>query len=225
MRASLKSSYVARMSLPTFCPITEPLHLRSRGERASRSLLALNSADWNTQPASRLWVIATFVSVFALAVFFSSIALAGGPADQAPCDEAAPPDGPAPESTPWLDPALAPEERTELLLAQMTIGEKVDMATGELCGRYGFFNLAIPRVGIPALTMADGPAGVRINNTETNEGRATALPAPIALAATWDVSLARTFGDVLGNEAFLTGHNVLLGPAVDMARAPLAGRV
>jgi beta-glucosidase len=106
----------------------------------------------------------------------------------------------------------------------MTLNEKVDMVTGELCNQYGFYNRAIPRVGIPALTMADGPAGVRINNRAVNGGRATELPAPIALAATWDVTLASTYADIGGSEAFLSGHNVLMGPAVDVVRVPLAGR-
>jgi beta-glucosidase-like glycosyl hydrolase len=73
---------------------------------------------------------------------------------------------------------------------------------------------------IPALTMADGPAGVRIaGSNPVNEGNATAMPAPIALAATWDVKLATSYGDILGDESFATGHNVLLGPAIDIVRA------
>jgi hypothetical protein len=37
------------------------------------------------------------------------------------------------------------------------------------------------------------------------------MPTPIALAATWDTTQASTYGGILGSEAFLTGHNVLLG--------------
>jgi beta-glucosidase len=91
-------------------------------------------------------------------------------------------------------------------------------------GPSAFFNAAIPRLGIPALTMADGPAGVRVNNPAVNQEEATALPAPIALAATWDPGVARRYGDLIGSEAFATGHNVQLGPAVDIARVPMAGR-
>lgn len=129
-----------------------------------------------------------------------------------------------PVSTPWTDPSLAPEKRAELLLAQMTLEEKVDLATGEECLVYGFYNAPIDRLGIPALTMTDGPAGIRIPYARVNGGRATQLPAPIALAATWDVALARVQGDLLGAEAFATGHNVFLGPTLDLAREPLAGR-
>jgi beta-glucosidase len=106
----------------------------------------------------------------------------------------------------------------------MTIEEKIDMATGEYCLLYGFYNAPIARLGIPALTMTDGPAGIRIPYQRVNGGRATLLPAPIALAATWDPNLAAAQGDVLGSESFATGHNVLLGPTLDLARLPLAGR-
>jgi beta-glucosidase len=131
---------------------------------------------------------------------------------------------PAPESLPWTNATLDPNQRVELLFAQMTLAEKIDMATGEPCGLYGFFNAPIPRLKIPALPMADGPAGVRIANVAVNGGLSTAMPAPIALAATWDKALARTYGDLLGDEAFLTGHNVLLGPTVDIGRIARGGR-
>jgi beta-glucosidase len=133
-------------------------------------------------------------------------------------------DGAAPAQMPWLDPSLAPETRTELLLAEMTLEEKVDLATGELCLIYGYYNAGIVRLGIPALTMADGPAGVRIPYRRVNGGRATQLPAPIAVAATWDVAAAAQQGELLGTEALATGHNVLLGPTLDLARTPLGGR-
>jgi beta-glucosidase len=103
--------------------------------------------------------------------------------------------------------------------------EKVDLATGERCLWYGYYNAPIDRLGIPALTMTDGPAGIRIPYQRVNGGRATQLPAPIALAASWDPTLAEAQGDLLGAEAFATGHNVLLGPTLDLARTPLAGRV
>jgi beta-glucosidase len=125
---------------------------------------------------------------------------------------------------PWMDPSLPPDERAELLLAQMTLEEKIEMLHGEFPAPYAFFNEGIPRLGIPALTMADGPAGVRISNPEVNQGEATALPAPMALAAVWEPGVARRYGDLIGAEAFATGHNVQLGPAVDIARVPVAGR-
>jgi beta-glucosidase len=116
------------------------------------------------------------------------------------------------------------ERQVEALLAELSSDEKIDLVTGDLDFGYAFCNAPIERLGIPALTMADGPAGVRVNNASVNGGRSTALPAPISLAATWDPQLARRYGDVLGAEAFATGHNVQLAPAVDIARAPRGGR-
>lgn len=86
------------------------------------------------------------------------------------------------------------------------------MLHGEQNNYYGFYNAPIDELGIPALTMADGPIGVRIANPAANGKRSTQLPAGTALAATWDTSLATQYGGVLGTEAHLSGHNVMLGP-------------
>lgn len=116
------------------------------------------------------------------------------------------------------------QARTDVLVASMSLAEKVELVTGDLNFNFGFYSAPIERVGIPALTMADGPPGIRINNGAVHAGRATALPAPIALAASWDLDLARRYGEVLGSEARASGHNVFLGPAADIARVPLGGR-
>src|SRR6266568_1267125 len=123
---------------------------------------------------------------------------------------------------PWMNTSLSPDERTVLLLAQMTLEEKVDMLS-EKSGP----ELPPSRLGIPPLTFADGPAGVRIdrNRRDVNEGKATAPPAPIALAATWDLVAAQQYGDLLGLEAWSTGHNVLFGPGLDITRIPYFGRL
>lgn len=121
-------------------------------------------------------------------------------------------------------PPPSPAERAAALLAQMTLDEKIDMLEGEQNNFYGFYNAPIERLGIPALTMADGPAGVRIANPNVNDKQATSLPAPLALAATFDLEAATTYGNVIGDEAFKTGHNVSLGTAVDIARVGQAGR-
>ncbi len=177
------------------------------------------------QQESRKLRVRGGVGLLAL-LFVSSAAYGQGSGIPGPggCPGPSAPDGPPPESTPWLEPARSAEERTQLLMAQMTLNEKVDLVTGDLCNNYGFYNKAIPRVGIPALTMADGPAGVRVNDRNVNGGRATQLPAPIALGATWDLELARAYGDVVGQETFATFHNVILGPTVDIVRTPLWGR-
>src|SRR5258708_34443581 len=125
----------------------------------------------------------------------------------------------------WRNSCLYPDERADLLLAQMTLDEKFEMVHGELPASYGFYNAPIPRLGIPALTMADGPAGIRVARQDVNGGKATALPAPIGLAATWDLMAAKQYGDLLGHEAWATGHNIVLGPELDLARIPVFGRL
>jgi beta-glucosidase len=182
-----------------------PPHLLRRGARAARA------------PAGVATLLAALVAGAAAAPARAQ-GIAGCPGPTLGSWE------PPPATRPWTDPSLAPEVRAELLLAEMTLEEKVDLATGELCLIYGYYGAPIARLGIPALTMADGPAGVRITYGRVNGGRATQLPAPIALAASWDPALAAAQGDLLAAEAFATGHNVLLGPTLDLARTPLAGR-
>ncbi len=129
------------------------------------------------------------------------------------------------QNSPWMNTSLPSYERANLLLAQMTLEEKIELVHGDFPAPYGFYNAPISRPGIPALTMADGPAGIRVARQDVNEGKATAMPAPIGLAATWDLTAARQYGDLLGHEAWATGHNVVLGPQLDIARIPVFGRL
>ncbi|MFN2516454.1 MAG: glycoside hydrolase family 3 N-terminal domain-containing protein [Pyrinomonadaceae bacterium] len=107
----------------------------------------------------------------------------------------------------------AVERRVESILNKMTLEEKIDM----LGGVDGFFIRDISRLGLPRLKMADGPMGVR------NFGRATAMPGGIGLAATWNVALAERVGTELGRDA-REGVHFLLGPGVNIYRAPMNGR-
>ena len=129
---------------------------------------------------------------------------------------------------PWMDTSLSAEERAELLLAEMTLDEKVDLMTGNQGQEpYGFFNAAIPRLGIPALRMQDAGAGISPRGwslPDTGQ-TATAMPSGIALGATWDPELVPGYATVVGNEAKNTGGNVLLGPNADLIRQPWWGRI
>src|SRR3954452_24558533 len=118
----------------------------------------------------------------------------------------------------------AVEQRVDALLAQMTLSEKVDLATGETNSFFGFFNNGNARLGIPALQMADGPIGVRIADPNVFEQKATALPAGLALPPTGDPPRASRYGDLMGDEAHRTNHNVQLGLSVDIARTPFGAR-
>ncbi|MEK6282392.1 MAG: glycoside hydrolase family 3 C-terminal domain-containing protein [Acidobacteriota bacterium] len=123
--------------------------------------------------------------------------------------------GLAQTSAPARSPSSsAVEARVESLLSQMTLEEKIDL----LGGVDGFFIRGIPRLGLPKLKMADGPLGVR------NFGPATAMAAGIALAATWNPALAERVGTELGRDARAKGVHFLLGPGVNIYRAPMNGR-
>ncbi len=87
-----------------------------------------------------------------------------------------------------------------------------------LGGVEGFFVRGMPRLGLPKLKMADGPLGVR------NYGPATAMAGGIALAATWNPTLAERVGTELGRDARAKGVHFLLGPGVNIYRSPMNGR-
>src|SRR5437660_5820529 len=106
------------------------------------------------------------------------------------------------------------ERRVEAVLSRMTQEEKIDM----LGGVDDFFIRALPRLGLPRLKMADGPVGVR------NFGPATAMAGGIALAATWNPALAERVGTEIGRDAKAKGAHFLLGPGVNIYRAPMNGR-
>lgn len=122
----------------------------------------------------------------------------------------------------WMNTSLSPDERVDLLLAQMTLTEKVAMLSEQSSA-----GLPPSRLRIPTLVFTDGPCGIRIDRSrrDVNEGRTTAPPAPIALAATWNTEAAQQYGELVGREAWSTGHNVLFGPGLDIVRIPFFGRL
>ena len=76
---------------------------------------------------------------------------------------------------------------------------------------------SLASLGVPTLPSDDGPSGIRADGT-------TSFPSAQTLAATFDRSLARAYGEAIGAEARGKGFNWWLGPAMDIARTPLAGR-
>jgi len=106
------------------------------------------------------------------------------------------------------------ERRVDSILSQMTLEEKIDL----LGGTEGFFIRDVPRLKVPRLKMADGPIGVR------NFGPATAMAGGIALTATWNPALAERVGAEIGRDARAKGVHFLLGPGVNINRAPMNGR-
>jgi beta-glucosidase len=110
-------------------------------------------------------------------------------------------------------------KKIEALLKSLTLEEKLTLLAGD-----GAFNRpGIKRLGIPPLTMTDGPMGVANATVEVGP-LATAFPAPIGMAATWNPDLVREVTKAIGREARSIGRNMLLAPCVNIQRAPHGGR-
>jgi len=142
---------------------------------------------------------------------------------------------------PWLDPSRSPDERARLVVAQMSLDEKIRLLHGIMPIDFGgstadkkeFPAESIPgagyipgiaHLGIPALLETDASLGVT-NPLGARPGDvATALPAGLALGATFNRELAFQAGAMVGMEARAKGFNVLLGGGVNLARDPRNGR-
>src|SRR5664279_5264320 len=108
----------------------------------------------------------------------------------------------------------AVEKRVDDLVSKMTVEEKIDLIGGDT----PFRTHAIPRLNIPYFQMADGPVGAHI------PAPTIAYAAGIGLAASWDRALALRIGYELGRDSRSRGAAFILGPGVNIYRAPMNGR-
>jgi beta-glucosidase len=114
-----------------------------------------------------------------------------------------------------VPPSAEIDRRVDALLKKMTLEQKVDYIGGT-----GFAVRAMPSLGIPALEMSDGPLGVR----SQKKFPSTTYAAGIGLAASWDPQLAEQVGAGIGRDARARGIHFMLGPGVNIYRAPMNGR-
>jgi len=144
------------------------------------------------------------------------------------------PPGARGQDRPWMTKSLSPDERAALLVRQLTLDEKIGLVRGlgwggllggeETPGSNGGAGYipGIPRLGVPALQMADAAVGVTRGAVS---GRySTPLPSAIAAASSWDLEVARQYGALIGSELRAQGYNMTLGGGVDLTREPRNGR-
>jgi beta-glucosidase len=142
----------------------------------------------------------------------------------------------APAERPWMDAKLSPDRRAELLERAMTLPEKIGLLHGKVgsafrgepapagaLGSAGFIP-GIARLGVPALQESDAGLGVTNPQGARPGDAATALPATLALAATFNPELSFRSGVVIGSEARAKGFNVMLAGGMNLARDPRNGR-
>lgn len=127
--------------------------------------------------------------------------------------------------------AMTLEEKAQLLVGG---GNDGFVGSGSMLGHQkkivagaAGLTVAIPRLGIPATVVADGPAGVHIDahrEGTTQTFFATGFPVGTCLASTWNPELVYQVGQAMGNETLEYGVDVLLGPGMNLHRSPLCGR-
>ncbi len=124
---------------------------------------------------------------------------------------------------PWLDTGRTTAERTELLLDASSLHQKYRWLNEQAANapqqtEFGDVTYPAQVPGTPTVVYTDGPDGVR------STPGVTAFPAPIALAASWDLGLNEAKSAALAAEAFDKGKNGVLGPGLAAGRTPLSGR-
>jgi beta-glucosidase len=137
---------------------------------------------------------------------------------------------------PWMNNSLAPEERADLVLKQMTLDEKIALLHGNGMqhapqwqmpltylsnGGAGYVE-GIKRLGIPSIFISDAAYGVR--DSGANGRYSTALPSNLAASSSWDPQSACEYGALIGRELRAQGFNMTLGGGVNLTREPRNGR-
>ncbi|SEB17967.1 beta-glucosidase family protein [Paraburkholderia sartisoli] len=134
-------------------------------------------------------------------------------------------------SLPWMNTHLAPEKRAALLVNAMTLSQKAAQLHGQsgpipeipACGNAFRHIPGIPALSIPTFRITNGPVGVGAGDCNPQD-LATALPMSMGLAAGFDPTLAKAYGDLMGREARMLGLQVLEAPGMNTVRVGQNGR-
>ncbi len=119
---------------------------------------------------------------------------------------------------PYRDSSLDMEKRVDDLMRRLTPEEKAELLHGASSFSYG----KMPRIGLAECAFTDGPQGVRMGNND--KAQATAFPAGLAQAATWDPALQEQLGQAIAEECKAVNSRIILGPGVNIMRTPLGAR-
>lgn len=174
-------------------------HVKRNLQKQNQQVSYLLESNTEVQSLKKYFIQMKSVLTYICCVGFSTLVLLSSSCKQGPV---------------YKDPSRSVEERVNNLLSQMTLDEKLLLLSGDSTG---FDTHEIKRLGIPAIHVTDGPLGVR-------NGKATAFPAGVAMAASWDTILIHELAMAMAKETKAKGRDYLLGPCVCIQRFPFGGR-
>jgi beta-glucosidase len=137
---------------------------------------------------------------------------------------------------PWMNPALSPDQRADMVLKQLTPDEKIALLHGNGMAHVSQWQMpltplanggagyvqGVARLGIPGLAITDAAYGVR--SSGDNGRYSTALPSNLGMASSWDPEGAYKYGTLIGREVRAQGFNMSLGGGTNLTREPRNGR-
>ena len=145
----------------------------------------------------------------------------GGDAAQvdAAADGAGSSSGVCGDAPPLGEQSLTTDERAQVILESLSLGEKIEQMAGLSAGAEMFVTPDNEQAGLRGFRFRDGPRGLRLES-----GTATCFPVAVGRGATWDLELERRVGAAIGAETRGAGHNCHLAPTINTLRHPGWGR-